>query len=204
MSLLHRSSLSGSRSNGLKLCQGRFRLSVRKCFLSEGAVMQMHSCMGSDGVTIHGPVPELWGCGTEGCGERAWWNGLGLVLVILEFFSNLNDSMILWTHLKFIVEIQFQLLWSVVIADHLGYFPDIHVFSWLLICSCDSTWRFGDGYHTAVGCSVYAQPEQMIAWAAPAQMDATVRGASLFYQFCSARKMQKDFCAAIFLILSEI
>jgi len=133
-----------------------------------------------------------------------WWESMVGWGVILELFSNLNDSMILWTHLKFIVEIQFQLLWSVVIADHLGYFPDIRVFSWLLICSCDYTWRFGDEYHTAVSCSVYAQPEQMIAWAAPAQMDATVRGAALFYQFCSARKMQKDFCAAIFLILSEI
>jgi len=31
-------------------------------------VRQWHSCTGSGGVTIPGGVPELWGCGTEGCG----------------------------------------------------------------------------------------------------------------------------------------
>ena len=33
-------------------------------------------------------------CGTEGCGQWAWWGVLGLGLEIWEIFSNLNDSMI--------------------------------------------------------------------------------------------------------------
>ena len=31
----------------------------------------------------------MWGCGTEGCGQWAWWGGLG----VLDAFSSLNDSM---------------------------------------------------------------------------------------------------------------
>jgi len=38
-------------------------------------------------------VQEPWRCGTEGHGQWAWWDGFGLGLVILEVFSNLNDSM---------------------------------------------------------------------------------------------------------------
>ena len=49
---------------------------------------------GGGRVTIHGRVKELWGCGTEGCGQWAQWDGLGLDLVTLVVFSNLNDSMI--------------------------------------------------------------------------------------------------------------
>ena len=51
------------------------------------------AAQGSGGVTIAGGVPELWGCGTEGHGQWAWWDGLGLDVVILD--SNLNVSMIL-------------------------------------------------------------------------------------------------------------
>ena len=47
------------------------------------------------GVTIPGGVPEPWGCGTEGRGQWAWRDGLGLGLGILEVLSNLNDSVIL-------------------------------------------------------------------------------------------------------------
>ena len=32
----------------------------------------------------------MWRCGTEGHGQQAWWDGLG----ILEVFSNLNDSVV--------------------------------------------------------------------------------------------------------------
>jgi len=39
------------------------------------------AAQGSGGVTVHGGVPELWGCGTEGHGA-AWWAGLGLDLGI--------------------------------------------------------------------------------------------------------------------------
>jgi len=52
-------------------------------------------CPGSGGVTIPGVVQEWWRCGTEGCGQWAWWDGLGLDLVILEVFSSFNDSVIL-------------------------------------------------------------------------------------------------------------
>jgi len=56
--------------------------------------MQWHSCSGGDGVTIPGGVQY---------GEVAWKDtvsghgvvGMGLVLGILDTFSNLNHSMIL-------------------------------------------------------------------------------------------------------------
>ena len=54
------------------------------------------AAQGGGGVTVPEGVPEPWGCGTEGCGQwAAWWGGLGLDSVILEVFSNLNDSMAL-------------------------------------------------------------------------------------------------------------
>ena len=46
---------------------------------------------GDGGATIPEVVQELWGCGTQGRGQWAWWGGLGLDLGILEVFSNLND-----------------------------------------------------------------------------------------------------------------
>jgi len=33
-------------------------------------------------------VPGLWGCGTWGRGQWAWWDGVGLDLGILEVFSS--------------------------------------------------------------------------------------------------------------------
>jgi len=53
-------------------------------------------CTGWGGITIHGGVPEPWGCGTEGCGQWAWWGVLGQYLGILEVFSNLPASMVPW------------------------------------------------------------------------------------------------------------
>jgi len=50
-------------------------------------------CPGGGRITIPGGVPVPWRCGTEGCEHGE--GGLGLDLVILEVFSNLNDSMIL-------------------------------------------------------------------------------------------------------------
>ena len=47
------------------------------------------------GSPFHGGVPELWGCGTEGCGQWTWWGGLGLDLGISDTFSNPNDSVVL-------------------------------------------------------------------------------------------------------------
>ena len=55
--------------------------------------MRWHGCPRGGGVTIPGGVPGPWRCGTEGRGQRAWWDGLGLGT--LELFSNLKDSMIL-------------------------------------------------------------------------------------------------------------
>ena len=57
--------------------------------------MQWHSCPGSGGFIVPGGVPEPWRCGTERCGQWAWWGGLGLGLGLLEVFSNLNDSLAL-------------------------------------------------------------------------------------------------------------
>ena len=34
----------------------------------------------------------MWGCGTEGRGQWAWWGGLGLDLGVIGIYSNLNDS----------------------------------------------------------------------------------------------------------------
>ena len=47
---------------------------------------------GGGGVTVPGGVPEPWRCGTEGRGQWAWWDGLGLDWMILELFSNLCNS----------------------------------------------------------------------------------------------------------------
>jgi len=58
-------------------------------------VRHCHNCPGSGGVTIPGGIQKQWRCGTEGHSQWTWWDGLGLGLVILEIFSNLNDSMIL-------------------------------------------------------------------------------------------------------------
>ena len=54
--------------------------------------MCWHSCPGSGGVTVPGGVPEPWRFGSEGHAQWAWWDAL--VLVILEVFSSLNDSVI--------------------------------------------------------------------------------------------------------------
>ena len=54
------------------------------------------AAQGGGGVTAPGGVQEAWRCGTEGCGQ---WVilvvGEQLDYMILEVFSNLNDSMIL-------------------------------------------------------------------------------------------------------------
>jgi len=42
-----------------------------------------HIFPGSGVGTVPGGVPEPWRCGTEECGQWAWWGGLGLRLRIL-------------------------------------------------------------------------------------------------------------------------
>ena len=49
------------------------------------------AAQGGVGVIIPGGVQEPWRCGTWGHGQWAWWDGLGLDLMILEFFSNFNS-----------------------------------------------------------------------------------------------------------------
>ena len=75
--------------------QEMVRLDIRNNLFSERAVMQWHSCPGSGWVTVLGGAPEPWRCDTEGSAQWAWSGGLGLEVVILEVFSNHNDSVIL-------------------------------------------------------------------------------------------------------------
>ena len=50
---------------------------------------------GVGGVTAPPDDPDLWGCGADGRGHCAQWDGWGSDLVILEVFYNLNDSLAL-------------------------------------------------------------------------------------------------------------
>ena len=59
------------KGDGLKLCQGRFSLDIRKCLFSKSGTAAQ-----GGGVTVPGGVRELWGFGTEGCGH----GGSGLVV----------------------------------------------------------------------------------------------------------------------------
>ena len=61
-----------TRGNGLKLCQGRFRLGILLRKSGEQAAQ------GGGGVTIPAGVQEPRGCGTEGHGQWAWWGWVGL------------------------------------------------------------------------------------------------------------------------------
>ena len=76
--------------------QGRFRLAIRKDFLSERAVLQWHRLHRE---VVRSPSLEVfqsrvdvalrtWSVGTVGMGWRLDW-------VILEVFSNLSGSLIL-------------------------------------------------------------------------------------------------------------
>ena len=57
------------------------RISSQKEWCCIGTAAQ-----GGGAVTVPGGVQELWRCGTEGCGQWAWWGGL----VILDIFSTLT------------------------------------------------------------------------------------------------------------------
>ena len=92
-SLQHNIAFCGSsamRGNGLKLCQRRFRLDIRKKFLSKRVVKYLSSLPMEEKESLSSEVGDVaLGDMVSGHGE----NGLGLDSVILEVFSNLNDSM---------------------------------------------------------------------------------------------------------------
>ena len=46
------------------------------------------AAQGKDGVTIPGGASEPWRCGTERCGQWAWWDGLGLAVSSLPTIKN--------------------------------------------------------------------------------------------------------------------
>ena len=58
--------------------RGEVRLDIRENSSSKRAVMQWHRLVREWGVVVPGAIPEPWGCGTEGRGQWAWWDGLGL------------------------------------------------------------------------------------------------------------------------------
>ena len=77
--------------NELKLHQGRFGLDIRKNLLLERVIRYWNRLD-----TVPGGVQEMCTCGTEwhtlvSKVVTGWW----LDWIILEVFSNLNDSMIL-------------------------------------------------------------------------------------------------------------
>ena len=89
---------NGTRGDGLTLHHGvsGWVLGTISSPKSSRALAQLPREWGG---TIPGGVPELRGCGTEGCRQWAWawvsWAGLGLGMGILEVFSSLNGSVVL-------------------------------------------------------------------------------------------------------------
>jgi len=80
------------RGDGLKLHQGRFRLSFRKYFFSERLAMQCHRLPRE----VVESLEVFMNCGDVALRDVVSGHGLGLDWMILEVISNLSDSVILW------------------------------------------------------------------------------------------------------------
>ena len=74
-----------------------------KFLLQKSGEALERAAQGGGRVTIAGGVQELWRRGTEGHGQWAWWDTLGLEWMILEVFCNLYGSMRCAWHLHLIV-----------------------------------------------------------------------------------------------------
>ena len=64
----------------LPLLQRRSGLDIRKNFFLGRVAMHWHRLSREVVVTIPGGVQELWRCGTEGHGQWAWWEWVGVGL----------------------------------------------------------------------------------------------------------------------------
>ena len=55
------------------MCHSNIGKHKGKMYYLKGWLCIGTAAQGGGGVTIPGGVPEPWGCGTEGCGQWAWW-----------------------------------------------------------------------------------------------------------------------------------